>query len=203
MKAAIYARVSDGRHQDVSNQLAQLKSYADAKSCTVVSEYVDGDSGAKADRPALQKLFDAASRREFDVVLVWALDRFTRQGVAQTFEYIKNLKTFGVEFESFTEPHFRTTGPAGELMIAIAAWIAEQERNRIRERVAAGIARAKEHGTKSGRPTGRPKATFHRDQVPVLREAGLTWNAISIKLGVPVGTCRREYAKSYLPNSRT
>lgn len=191
MKAAIYARVSDGRQQDASNQLAQLKSYAAAKHWTVIAEYVDGDSGAKADRPELLKLFNAASRLEFNVVLVWALDRFTRQGVAQTFEYIKNLKTFGVGFESFTEPHFRTTGPAGELLIAVAAWIAEQERKRIRERVVAGMARAKENGTKSGRPTGRPKSTFHRDQVPVLREAGLTWQEISIKLGVPVGTCRR------------
>lgn len=187
MKAAIYARVSDGRHQDASNQLAILGDYAAVRRWTIVERYVDEDSGAKGDRPQFRRLFDAASRREFDVVLVWALDRFTRQGVAQTFEYIKNLKTFGVEFESFTEPHFRTTGPAGELMIAIAAWIAEQERKRIKERVTAGIARAKEKGVRFG----RPKATFHRDQVGILRDAGLTWQAISIKLGVPVGTCRR------------
>ena len=75
-------------------------------------------------------MFAAASRREFDAVVTWALDRLSREGVAQTFEHIKTLLAYGVQYISYTEAHFRTTGPAGELMIAIAAWIAQQERIR-------------------------------------------------------------------------
>jgi DNA invertase Pin-like site-specific DNA recombinase len=71
--------------------------------------------------------------------------------VLETFEYIRDLTRYGVQFESYTEAHFRTTGMAGELMLAITAWIAKQERLRITERANAGIARARLHGTKSGR----------------------------------------------------
>src|SRR4029077_20785360 len=97
-------------------------------------------------RPQFQALFAAASRREMDVVLVWALDRFSREGVAATFAHIKRLLDYGVQFESLIDPHFRTTGPAGELMIAIAAWIALQERMRISDRTKAGLAIARSKG---------------------------------------------------------
>src|SRR5439155_848682 len=95
-------------------------------------EYVDQASGKTGDRESFKRLFADASRRQFDVVLVWALDRFTREGVLETFEYIRDLGKYGVQFESYSEPHFRTTGPAGELMLAVAAWIAKQERLRIK-----------------------------------------------------------------------
>jgi DNA invertase Pin-like site-specific DNA recombinase len=55
------------------------------------------------------------------VVVVWALDRFTCEGVLETFEYIRDLTRYGVLFETYTEAHFRTTGMAGELMLAITA----------------------------------------------------------------------------------
>jgi DNA invertase Pin-like site-specific DNA recombinase len=101
--------------------------------------------------------------------VVWALDRFSREGVAETFAHIQRLHSYGVGLVSVTEPHFRTTGPAGELMIAVAAWIAKQERIRIQERVRAGLERARKNGTKTGQPIGRPRAVFHRDQVARLR----------------------------------
>src|ERR1051325_4469362 len=120
MRAAIYARVSTrDKGQDTENQLSQLRRYAERQGWTW-EEFIDRDTGKHADRAGFQALFTAASRRQFDVVLVWALDRFTREGVAETFAHIARLSTYGVKFESFTEAHFRTTGPAGELMIAIA-----------------------------------------------------------------------------------
>jgi DNA invertase Pin-like site-specific DNA recombinase len=128
-------------------------------------EYIDQTSGKTGDRDAFKRLFTDASRRLFDVVVVWALDRFTREGVLETFEYIRDLTRYGVQFESYTEAHFRTTGMAGELMLAITAWIAKQERLRITDRVNAGIARARLHGTKSGAAIGRPRAVFDRLQV--------------------------------------
>src|SRR5664279_3332752 len=80
-------------------------------------------------------MFLAASRREFGVLLVWALDRLSREGILETLQHLKRLRNYDVQFESFTEPHFRTTGPLGEifgeLMIAFSAMIAKQERLRI------------------------------------------------------------------------
>lgn len=120
-----------------------------------------------------------ASRRRFDILVVWALDRLSREGVPGTFDHIRNLTRYGAEFVSFTEAHFRTTGPAGELMIAVAAWIAKQERIRLSERVRAGLDRVRASGTRSGNPIGRPKVIFDRAKVIELRAAGRSWREIA------------------------
>ena len=75
-------------------------------------------------------------------------------------------------------------------MLAITAWIAKQERLRITERVNAGIARAKLHGTKSGAAIGRPRAVFDRAAVVELRASGRSWREIATALGVSTGTAR-------------
>jgi DNA invertase Pin-like site-specific DNA recombinase len=190
MKCAIYARVSTkDKGQDVENQLAQQRRYAAAQSWDIV-EYVDHETGKHADRSAFQALFAAASRREFNVVLVWALDRFTREGVAETFLHIRKLTEYGVQFESLTEAHFRTTGPAGELMLAIAAWIAKQERIRISERTKAGLAIARAQGRRGGRPVH----VFRRDKAQELRLQGMSWRQIAREINVPAATVRRAFA---------
>lgn len=217
MKAAIYARVSRERctapgcghlfdehrakrgcghagckcrsyaGQDPENQLVELRRYAKAQSWDLV-EYVDRATGKTAERDAFKELFAAASRREFGVVLVWALDRFTREGVLETFLHVRKLLDNGVQFESYTEPHFRTTGPAGELMLAVAAWIAKQERVRISERTKAGLARARAHG----RIGGRPAIIFDRRRALDLRSQNppVSWRAIARKLGVAQSSLR-------------
>lgn len=184
--AAIYARVSTkDKGQDTENQLAQLRRYAESQNWKVI-EFIDHETGKHADRAALNKLFEAASRREINMVLVWALDRFTREGVAETFLHIKKLTGYGVQFESLTEAHFRTTGPAGELMIAIAAWIAKQERSRISERTKAGLAIARAKGAQ----LGRRWKVFDRDRARRLRKAGSSWREIARDLGVGQSTIR-------------
>jgi DNA invertase Pin-like site-specific DNA recombinase len=184
--AALYARVSTkDRGQDVENQLAQQRRYARSQGW-IIREFVDHESGKHSDRAAFQQLFEAASRREINLVLVWALDRFTREGVAETFMHIRKLLDYGVQFESLTEPHFRTTGPAGELMLAIAAWIAKQERLRISERTKAGLAIARANG----KILGRPVAVFNREKVLKLRRAGVSWRAIAREIGVGQSTIR-------------
>jgi DNA invertase Pin-like site-specific DNA recombinase len=75
------------------------------------------------------------------------LDRLTRPGVYETFNYVRRLTSYGVRFESYTEAHFRTTGPAGELMLAVAAWIAQQDAH-----TKARLQRAKRQGQVLGRP---------------------------------------------------
>jgi len=186
---AVYARVSTKeKGQDTANQLVQQRRYAKAQGWKVV-EFIDHETGKHAARSGFQAMFAAASRREIGVVLVWALDRFTREGVAETFGHIKKLLEYGVQFESLTEPHFRTTGPAGELMIAIAAWIAKQERIRISERTKAGLARVRAEG----RHCGRPFVVFDRDRAIELRKQGMSWRAIARELNQKVGTIRNVF----------
>jgi len=194
MRTAIYARVStaDGR-QDAENQLAELRRFGEAQGWELIGEHIDHDSGGKAERAEFKRLFADAAQRLFDVVLVWALDRFTREGVAETFQYIKRLASHGVQFVSFTEEHFRTTGPTGELMIAVAAWIAKQERIRISERVRAGLGRVRVKGTRSGKPVGRPRVIFDRETVVELKRQGKSWRHVARECRVGVTTVRRAY----------
>lgn len=220
MRAAIYARVSKetctvracghlkadhakgkgqcgrrkcqcGRYegQDAENQLIELRRYAKAQGWSVV-EYVDYETGKHADRAQLEAMFLAASRREFDVVLVWALDRLSREGILGTLRHLERLKGYGVQFESFSEPQFRTTGPGGamfaELMIALAAWMAKQERLRISERTKAGLERARRAGRVGGR---RPKV-FDREKAERLRGQGMSWRAMGKTMGLAQSTIR-------------
>jgi DNA invertase Pin-like site-specific DNA recombinase len=186
-RCAIYVRVSTtDRGQDTDNQLHQLQDYAARQRWDIVHVYEDHVSGKTADREAFRRMFEDASKRSFDVVLVWALDRLTREGVFETFEYIRKLTADGVKFESYTEAHFRTTGPAGELMLAISAWIAKQERTRISQRTRAGVERAK----RAGKHCGRPRKVWRRDLAAKLRAEGWSWRNISSELGVPVKTIR-------------
>lgn len=192
MTAAIYARVSTkDKGQDTENQLVALREYCQRHGWKIAGEYIDHVSGKTGEREAFRRLFEDASRRIFDVVIVWALDRFTREGVFETFDYVRKLTLNGVQFESYTEAHFRTTGPAGELMLAIAAWIAKQERLRISERTKAGVARAK----REGKHCGRPRLVFRRDAAAEMRSRGMSLRAIAAKLGVSFMTVKRAVTK--------
>jgi DNA invertase Pin-like site-specific DNA recombinase len=176
--------------------LAQLREFCAASNWTIVSEFVDHVSGKHSDRQEFKRLFTAASRREFDVLVTWALDRLSREGVAKTFEHIKQLRGYGVEYVSFSEPHFRTTGPAGELMIAVAAWIAEQEHRRISERTLAGLAKAR----RQGRIGGRRRLVLDYDRLAELDESGLTMREIAAEMGVsPAFVCRALKARQRMP----
>jgi DNA invertase Pin-like site-specific DNA recombinase len=196
-RVALYARVSTkDKGQDTENQLAQLREFCAASGWTILAEYIDRATGKRSDREQFQAMFAAASRREFDVLVTWALDRLSREGVAKTFEHIKQLRGYGVEYVSFTESHFRTTGPAGELMIAVAAWIAEQEHRRISERTLAGLAKAR----RQGRIGGRRRLVLDYDRLAELDESGLTMREIATEMGVsPSFVCRALKARQRLP----
>lgn len=163
MKVALYARISthDGR-QNLENQLGELRQFVDGQVIQppytndpwwkVTGEYTDQDSGANDRRPGLDKLLKDAGAGAFKLVLVWDLSRLTRGGPAKAFEYISRLKQYGVEVWSLKEPHFRTSGPAGDVFIALAAHIAREERRVMQERINAGISRARKAGKHFGRP---------------------------------------------------
>lgn len=191
-RAAIYGRVSssDGR-QEVENQLDELRRFVGTQGWELVGEYVDHESGSRADRPEFRRLFGDAAERRFDILLFWALDRLTREGALKTLQYLNQLSTYGVAFRSFREPYLDSCGAFSEAVIAILGTIAKQERSRISERVRAGLSRAQAQGTRSGRPVGRPRVVFRRDDAIELRRGGLSWRQIAANLHVGITTVRR------------
>jgi DNA invertase Pin-like site-specific DNA recombinase len=178
--------------QDPETQLAQLRGYAKAQKWQV-REFIDFETGKHSDREQLQAMYAAAARREVGVVLVWALDRLSREGVFVTLKHWHSLRDNGVEFESFSEPQFRTTGPMGEifaeLFISLSATFAKMERIRISDRTKAGLERARA----KGRIGGRPAKVFDRDLALSMRGQNppMSWRAIGKKLGVAQSSIRK------------
>ena len=108
------------------DQLAQLRRHVRPQHGEVYL-FVDREAGQTSARAQFHNLFASAARREFQVVLVWALARFVGERVADAFESIQMLLRYDIQFVSYTEPHFRTNGPAGALIMPIAGWILQQE----------------------------------------------------------------------------
>jgi DNA invertase Pin-like site-specific DNA recombinase len=190
-RTAIYARVSTReRGQDTENQLHQLRGFAAKQSWLVVSEFVDYESGSTDDREQFQAMFQAASRRQFDVLLFWSLDRFSREGVFETLTHLNRLTGYGVHYRSFTEQWFDSCGIFRDAVISIMATLAKQERVRISERTKAGLERAR----REGKTLGRPKVEVNAAEIRGLRAKGLSWSAVSAQTGVARATCQRAVA---------
>jgi DNA invertase Pin-like site-specific DNA recombinase len=149
MRAALYARVS-AAGQTCDNQLLELRRYALARGWDG-QEFIDqGVSGAKESRPALDELLLAVRRRKVDVVVCWSLDRMGRS-LRHLIGLLDELQALGVGFVSLKEGLDCTT-PAGRLQWQIIGAISEFERERLRERVRAGLARVRGEGQRLGRP---------------------------------------------------
>ncbi len=149
-----------------------------------VQEYVDrGVSGAKDRRPALDRLVTDSKRRRFDVLVCWRLDRLGCN-LRHLVTMLEELQHVGVAFVSMGEGIDCTT-PAGKLQLHILAALAEFERGRIRERVLAGLQRARAQGRRLGRP--RTRLPIERLQ----RVEGLTVNVAAERLGVSRSTVKR------------
>jgi DNA invertase Pin-like site-specific DNA recombinase len=187
MKIAIYARVSTTK-QDTENQLAQLHEFAAKQDWQVFHSYVDVESGSTSDRVEFQRMFSDASRRKFDLVLFWALDRFSRQGVLDTLQHFNRLESYGVSYKSFTEPFFDSCGVFKDAVVAIMATLAKQERIKRAERTRAGLAVARAKGKVLGRPM---TVKVHAADVARLRTQGRSMRAIGRSLGISEGSVRR------------
>ena len=155
-KIGLYARVSknDGS-QDPENQLKPLRDLASALGGEIVEEYVDRASGSNGDRINFLRMLKNANERKFNLLLVWSLDRISREGIPNTLGYLKKLKSNGIAVKSLTESWLDTRDEGiGELLVAIFSWIAQQERKHLIERIGAGLDRARAEGKKLGRPNG-------------------------------------------------
>lgn len=150
MRAALYGRVSTtDKGQDPELQLRPLREYCSARDLDLAGEYVDYTSGNKDRRPALDRLLDAARKRQIDCIVVWKLDRFGRS-LKHLITALDELNALGVGFISYSENIDLSTA-SGRLMFHIIASMAEFERELIRERVKAGIANARAKGKRHGR----------------------------------------------------
>ena len=156
-KIAIYARVSkNDESQDPQNQLNPLRDFAKALDGEIVEEYVDlASGGGTADRENFLRMLSDADKHKFDLIVVWALDRFSREGIGNTLGYLERLKRNGVALKSLQESWLDTRDEGlGQLILAIFSWVAEQERKRIVERTKAGLERVRRQGKKLGRRVG-------------------------------------------------
>lgn len=188
MRTAIYARVStkDGR-QDTENQLRQLRQFAATQKWAVVYEYVDRASGKRSDREQFQKMFDAASRHEFDILLFWSLDRLSREGTVETLNHLQRLTGYGVNYRSYTEQYLDSTGMFKEAVIGILAAVAKQERVRLSERTIAGLQRARAQGRVGGRPRVEDNPRTMKALLR-LRKQGRSIRHIADQLKISTGT---------------
>lgn len=181
-KCVIYSRVSTS--EQIDNQTAQLRSYAKTQDWKVVAEIVDVCSGGKGakEREGLGRLFEMAHRRDTDVVLFWALDRFSREGSRKTIQYLSRLDDYGVDWHSFTEPYISSLGIFKDAIIAILSALARQEKVRISERTKAGLERTRRvNGTRLGRKRTPPE---RYKQAVRLREGGLSYGQIGKRMGI-------------------
>ncbi len=140
-RVAIYARVStDDKGQNPENQLRQLREWCRRMGHPIAREYVEHENGGKGveNRRQLAAVFADAARREFDLLLVWSLDRLSREGMATTVAHLQRLSSQGVGFHSFTEEHLSTDNElVRNILLAILASLAKLEREKISQRTKA------------------------------------------------------------------
>jgi DNA invertase Pin-like site-specific DNA recombinase len=192
-RAAIYTRVSTDK-QTIENQLRSLREIAQRRGWEIVSEYKDaGISGAKGrdQRPGLDQMLADASRRKFDVVMAWAIDRIGRS-LIDLLGTIQSLEACGVDLY-LDQQAIDTTTPMGKLMFQVTGAFAEFERSMIRQRINAGLKRAVAEGKQLGRPKMEPEV---ERKISAMLRKGVGINSVARELGVGnsvVERIRREH----------
>jgi DNA invertase Pin-like site-specific DNA recombinase len=187
-KVAIYARVSTSS-QTVENQFQELREVAQRNGWHIVAELSDsGISGAKGrdQRPAFDQLLKRATRREFDLIMVWAIDRLGRS-IQHLVGFMNDIQAMGVDLYVHQQA-IDTTTPSGRMIFSIFSALGEYERELIRERIMAGEkrARAQAQGVKIGRPSKLNDAV--RTSVKLLCDGGMGIKEISKRLEIGVGS---------------
>ncbi|MCX6976061.1 MAG: recombinase family protein [Verrucomicrobia bacterium] len=188
-RCAIYVRVSTS-HQTVENQLLELRSIAQRSGWTIVAELKDeGISGTKgrSERPAFDRLFQLIQRKEIDLVVSWSIDRLGRS-LQHLIAFMTEVQAAGVDLYVHQQA-INTATPAGRMVFGVFSALGEYERELIRERINAGLARARAEGKKLGRPTNVNDSV--RTSVRLLREKGLSVHKIAKQLRIGVGTTSR------------
>jgi len=184
IRAALYLRVSSDT-QTTECQRPDVERLAGARGLQVITVYEEQASAAKK-RPEYDKMMRDAKRGAFDVLVVWALDRFGRSMTGNLADVLE-LDRIGVQVVSVRETWLDTGGPVRNLLIAIFSWVAEQERSRLVERTKAGLAAARRRGVR----IGRPRARFDQHELLELREQGWPVAKLAKYFGVGTSTVQR------------
>jgi DNA invertase Pin-like site-specific DNA recombinase len=201
-RAALYVRVSTDQ-QSVEHQIGELRQVAERRGWQVVEIYRDaGISGAKGrdKRPGLDAMLTAASRRKFDVVMSWAIDRLGRS-LIDLLGTISNLEACNVDLY-LDQQNLDTTTPSGRLLFSVTGAFAEFERSMIRQRVNAGLKTVKTaierdgvYTSKAGivrRRLGRPGAEPAKiEEARRQLEAGVGIAKVAKTVGLGTGTVHR------------
>ncbi len=185
-RVAIYARVST-QQQTVENQFRELREVAHRQGWQIVAELSDsGISGAKGrdQRPAFDELLKRATRREFDLIMVWAIDRLGRS-IQHLVGFMNEIQSMGVDLYIHQQA-IDTTTASGRMVFGIFSALGEYERELIRERIIAGQRRARSQGVRIGRPTQLNDAV--RTSVRMLRDKGVGIKDIANRLQIGVGS---------------
>ena len=185
-RCAIYSRVSTTKGQSTENQSLKLKTIAKEKGLEVVEEFSDTMSGTKGrdDRKGFDALIRGAVKKEYDTILVWSVDRLGRS--------LQDLVGFLNEIHSVDcdlyihQSGIDTSTPSGKMMFQMCGVFAEFERGMIRERVVAGLDRAKQKGVRLGRPSNLNQGLI--TSIKFMREKGIGIRKIATDLKVGVGT---------------
>lgn len=188
-RAALYIRVSTDR-QTTDNQDRELREIAERSGWRIVEVYRDhAVSGAKGrdQRPAFDALCKDAARRRFDVVMAWSVDRLGRS-LQDLVAFLSDLHAAGIDL-FLHQQGIDTTTPAGKAMFQMMGVFAEFERAMIRERVNAGLARAKAQGKALGRP--KIDAATEAAIAEALTAGGTGIRKVAALHGVGTGTVQR------------
>jgi putative DNA-invertase from lambdoid prophage Rac len=153
MKVSLYARVSTSdKDQDPTTQLLPMREFVNAQSWEMFNEYIDyAQATDLLHRTAWKELLQDAAKRKFDILLVWRMDRAFRS-VLDAATTLERLRTWKIGLRSYSEPWLDTTSPFGEALYYITVAYAQLERGILRERVKAGMQRARAQGHQIGRP---------------------------------------------------
>jgi DNA invertase Pin-like site-specific DNA recombinase len=197
MRAALYLRVST-LDQTTDNQELELRAAAARLGHEIVEVYADnGISGAKGrdKRPEFDRLCRDVVRRRFDIIMAWSIDRLGRS-LQDLVAFLNEIHAVRVELY-LHQQGLDTSTPAGRAMFQMMGVFAEFERNVIRERVLAGMARAKVQGTKSGKRIGRPPLDPQRRAAiaAAYRKGGVGLRTVAKTFGVCAETARRIVAE--------
>lgn len=190
-RVAIYLRVSTGE-QTTRNQRRELEAVAKRNGWQIVATFEDvGISGAKGrdKRPGFDALLKGVMRREFDLVAAWSVDRLGRS-LQHLVETLGDLRATGTDLYLHQQA-LDTSTPSGRALFQMLGVFAEFERAMIRERVAAGLARARDEGVQLGRPKLEDADEKRAQAVLTMRAKGMGIRKIASELGVGVGTVMR------------
>lgn len=195
MNVGIYGRVSTSdKEQNPMTQLVPLREFVKAQSWTLYQEYIDQAPATDlVHRIAWQQLLEDASKRKFDLLLVWRMDRAFRS-VLDAATTLERLRTWKVGLRSYSEPWLDTTSPFGEALYYITVAYAQLERGILRERVKAGMDRAKKQGHRIGRPRVTDRKGFKSSYGAILERLGqglVSRRKAAQELGIGYATLKR------------